>query len=305
MTEYAIRVLLATIPEFVDCKLDDVAIQPLAGLTNRSYKLSLASKQYVLRVPGVGTEDYIDRRQEFCNASIAAELGITPDILYFDPVSGVQLSRFVADSMALTRASLQNLATLEKVSGLLRRLHNCKRRFLGCMEAFPILDHYISLIDSESRVSIELCALRKEVEAARTVLTPSTMAWRPCHIDPTPANFLLSDRADGNCLFLLDWEYSAMSEALWDLGCLAIEANFNEAQDSALLEFYYGAATPPLMSRLTLYKILLNIVSAAWGAVQLRNNHPDEDLSTLVANRLKSARTLLDNVDFVYHVKHA
>ncbi len=59
----------------------------------------------------------------------------------------------------------------------------------------------------------------------------------PCHNDSLMGNWVL----DGNGkLYLIDWEYSGMNEAMWDLSCLSIEADYGTAEDDMLLSAYYG-----------------------------------------------------------------
>ncbi len=42
------------------------AVERLGGLTNRVYRLRGLDEETVLRLPGPGTEDYIDRKVEQC-----------------------------------------------------------------------------------------------------------------------------------------------------------------------------------------------------------------------------------------------
>ena len=46
----------------------------------------------------------------------------------------------------------------------------------------------------------------------------------PCHNDSLVDNWVLDSNLK---LYLIDWEYSGMNEAMWDLSCLSIEAEFN------------------------------------------------------------------------------
>ena len=59
----------------------------------------------------------------------------------------------------------------------------------------------------------------------------------PCHNDSLMGNWVLD--GDGK-LYLIDWEYSGMNEAMWDLSCLSIEADYGPAEDDMLLSAYYG-----------------------------------------------------------------
>ena len=54
--------------------------QRLGGLTNRVYRLGDA----ILRVPGEGTADYIDRKAEAVAAQAAAQAGVSPAVLLPD-----------------------------------------------------------------------------------------------------------------------------------------------------------------------------------------------------------------------------
>ena len=57
----------------------------LGGLTNRVYRVGDA----VLRLPGAGTEAYIDRAAEAVAARVAADAGVSPAVLHADAASGV------------------------------------------------------------------------------------------------------------------------------------------------------------------------------------------------------------------------
>ena len=59
---------LATIPGFAASRSHDVSIKRMAGLTNRNYKVETSDGSYVLRLPGRGTSDYIDRRASYIDA---------------------------------------------------------------------------------------------------------------------------------------------------------------------------------------------------------------------------------------------
>ena len=58
----------------------------------------------------------------------------------------------------------------------------------------------------------------------------------PCHNDSLVGNWVL----DGNGkLYLIDWEYSGMNEAMWDLSCLSIEADYSNKDDDELMRAYF------------------------------------------------------------------
>lgn len=83
---------LKTIPVFAGMALDMARIRRLGGMTNLVYQVQLGSDEFVLRLPGAGTEAYIDREVEAHNARVAAEAGVSAALVYVDPARGVMVT---------------------------------------------------------------------------------------------------------------------------------------------------------------------------------------------------------------------
>ena len=243
------------------------AISALPSFTNRIFRIARGQEAFTLRLPGRGTERYIDRIAEAANARAANAIGLGAEIIYADPASGVMVTRFIEDAVALSPAALKDGTSLQATVGLLRRLHESGLAFQGRMNLYPKMDEYLALAPAPA-----LLALRREGEKLRPLLERGWGPPRPCHIDPAPHNFVVADSRR----YLLDWEYSAMCEPLWDLAGLSIEGEFDEGQDRLMLAAYFGGAVGAWPSRLHLYKIMLRLLAASWGAVQLadRNGPP-------------------------------
>lgn len=284
MTRAELLARLQALPPLAGLPLGRAKIEPLPGLTNRSYKITVAGQRYVLRLPGVGTERYIDRRQEAHNRAVAAELGVAPSLLYGDD-DGVQLTRFIDHAEPLDGAALRhNPAQLRAVADLLRRLHHSGRAFRGRVVLFPTLDRYLGLAPEP-----ELLGLRRGVEPLRAGFEAGAQPLCPCHVDPAPANFLA---APGR-LYLLDWEYAAMCEPLWDLAGLAMEADLAAAGEHQLLSAYCGRPGAAVYERFAHYKLLLNLLAGAWAAVQIAAGKSGHDYRALITARAATARALL------------
>ena len=104
--------------------------------------------------------------------------------------------------------------------------------------------------------------------------------------------FLLVDGA-APPLYLIDWEYSAQCEPSWDLADLAAEAAFSEAQDRRLLSLYYEHVTPEREDRFILFKGLLHLLAAAWGATQLAHGSDNTAFEALIVERAAEAERVL------------
>jgi thiamine kinase-like enzyme len=66
----------------------------------------------------------------------------------------------------------------------------------------------------------------------------------------------------------LDWEYAGWGDPFFDLGNLAVNNEFQETDDEALLLAYFSAVTRSTWARLKLMKILSDAREGIWGMVQ-------------------------------------
>ncbi len=83
-----IRAAIAAIPALAGY---DGPAERLGGLTNRVFRLG----DKCLRLPGEGTEEYINRANEAVTARAAAVAGVSPEVLYVDGRSGIMVTRFI------------------------------------------------------------------------------------------------------------------------------------------------------------------------------------------------------------------
>lgn len=75
----------------VEVKPEEVQISPVGGMSNKNFRVAYQGRDYVLRLPGVGSEAMVDRAHEQINSLLACDLGINPPIRYFDPATGLSL----------------------------------------------------------------------------------------------------------------------------------------------------------------------------------------------------------------------
>jgi thiamine kinase-like enzyme len=294
--EEQVRAELRRIPGLADASAP-WSIARLPSQTNRTFRVACGDDAYVLRLPGRGTARYIDRRNEAANARAAAAAGLAPEVVFADPSRGIMLSRHVAGAEPLSRERLRDPRHFKLTVELLRRLHGSGLAFQGEMRLYDKLDEYLGLAGNHPRAG-ELRSLRDVGDSLRPVLAPGFGPARPCHIDPGPANVIVAARRR----FLVDWEYSAMCEPLWDLAGLSIEADFDAPMDQAMLGIYYGT-NQPWASRLHLYKIMLRLLAAAWGVVQLGDGNGDAE--ALVAGYARRAAADLASAELARHVAAA
>ena len=94
------------IPLLADIPIDAIDCERLGGLTNLVYRISTNENDYCLRIPGEGTESYIDRAVEKHNTKVAERAGVSPELYYFSD-DGLMLTRYLNDSDTMSGEKFQ------------------------------------------------------------------------------------------------------------------------------------------------------------------------------------------------------
>ncbi|MBQ2658022.1 MAG: phosphotransferase [Erysipelotrichaceae bacterium] len=241
----------------------------LGGMTNHSYKVTLENgEELLVRIPGEGTEEMIVRSDELKSMELACRLGIDSELFYFDD-EGHKVMRFIHDPQNMDEEVMRRRENLLQAAEIFHRLHSCGEDTGVRFEVFEMADLYEKIIrdggvafyDDYEEVKQNVMDIKAEVD--RSGEAPRV----PCHNDCLMGNWVLD--GDGK-LYLIDWEYSGMNEAMWDLSCLSIEADYSEENDNDLLNAYYGReATTEEKKRFIAAKLYVDYLWTLWGLTRI------------------------------------
>jgi len=296
-----LRAALRRIPELAGLDEALLRCERLGGLTNKNWRLETPEGRYVLRIAGAGTSEYIDRAVEGHNARVAAEAGVSAEVLFFDEGDGLMLARHLDGCVTMSPERFRERpGAAARAAQALARMHRCGREFRFRFELFAMIDDYLgvlerlgaSLPDGYHQVVEESGAVREALERH-----PAELA--PCHCDPLCENFL----DDGERMWIVDWEYSGMNDPLWDLGDLSVEAGFDEAQDLEMMRAYCGGEPPPAtLGRMVIYKAMCDLLWTLWGLIQHANGNPADDFWAYAINRFERCQALMAEPRFAEHL---
>ena len=279
----------------------DATITRLGGLTNRVYRVEARGRAVVVRIPGEGTESYIDRAVEIHNARAAERAGVSPAILWADSSSGVLVAEAIPDIETMTPALFKTRAGSPRRAGeALAMLHRSDETFRFRFELFSMIADYLKVLSTRDVALPE--GYHDVVAAAGPVgealeVHPAPLA--PCHCDPLCENFLDT----GDRMWIVDWEYSGMNDPMWDLGDLAVEAGMDAAQEEELLRGYFGRApTAAETGRVVIYKAMCDLLWTLWGLIQLADGNPADDFRAYADGRFARCRALMNDPAFEGHV---
>jgi thiamine kinase-like enzyme len=279
----------------------DLEVTRLGGLTNLVFRVDDGDQHCVLRVPGKGTEEYINRTHEARAASEAARVRVSPAVLHVDPANGVMVTRFVDNAVAMSAESFRTVPGAPGRAGaVLRKLHTSDAAFTFRFELFAMIDDYLKVLaGKDTELPAGYHDVVREARSVRAALNARPLPQAACHCDPLCENFLDA----GDRMWLVDWEYSGMNDPLWDLGDLSIEGGFSETQDEEMLRAYFGGeARPNDRGRMIIYKAMCDLLWTLWGLIQHANRNPVDDFWAYALRRFQRCRELMAVPEFQRHV---
>jgi thiamine kinase-like enzyme len=286
---------LARVPLLAAAK--PLTTQRLAGLTNINHLVSIGGDRYVLRLPGEGTGEYINRVDEEVAARSAAAAGVNAEVVFFDPADGLMVTRFVDGATTMDADRFQDLDAVARAGRAFRRLHTNATPFATDFTLFPMIDEYKTLLASKGATLPDgYDDVQRQAETVRAALEAVPARLAPCHCDPLCENFLDT----GERMFIIDYEYAGNNDPMWDLGDLSVEGGFAAEQDDTLLRAYFGDQPPPpdQRGRMVAYKALCDLLWTLWGVIQHVNDNPADDFWAYAVGRFERCKALMSNDGF-------
>lgn len=279
-----------------------LTIERLGGLTNKVYMVASPRGRHVLRIPGKGTEEYINRRVELVAARAASDVGISPKLLVSND-NGLLLSEAILNSVTMSPAKFnENAAAIRRAAQALRTLHKSGAVFDFRFELFAMIDEYLKILSTKD---VELPeGYQRALESAeevRAALNAHPLPIAPCHCDPLSENFIDTTYR----MWIVDWEYSGMNDPLWDVGDFAVEAELTPENEKVLLSAYFGSPpTAAELGRYVIYKAMCDLLWTLWGLIQLANKNPADDFKAYSLRRFGRCRTLMESPEFADHIRN-
>jgi aminoglycoside phosphotransferase (APT) family kinase protein len=227
------------------------------GTVNRSFVVETAAGRYFLRLHETTSLALgADHAREARLQAAAAEVGLAPPLVYADPGHRFAISEFLAGRV-WTEADFADASQLRKLGATLRRVHEVLPPIAAPFDLPSLLESFVQRISAA--VPAERGMLAELVERARIAEPAAASHTRKAtlfHSDPHHSNLI--ERDDGR-LQLVDWEYAAVGDPLYDLACVlayypAASAHARELLESSGLA---DRATPDMLAHASwLYRLL-------------------------------------------------
>ena len=212
------------------------------GMTNRSFLFDCNGTKHIMRIPGEGTDQLINRREEAQVYQVIKDKGLCDDIEYINPENGYKLTRFLENARVCDPDNLDDLAKCMKK---LRQFHEMKLKVNHRFDVFKQIEFYESLWNGQLSVYRDYKKTKEQVFSLQSYIEKYKEEEVLTHIDAVPDNFLFTTDADGNeDIRLIDWEYAGMQDPHLDIAMFCIYSLYNKEQVDRLISLYFPEGCP-------------------------------------------------------------
>lgn len=231
--------LLDIIADTLSCDLKEIVeIEALKkGMTNRSFRFRCRDKRYIMRIPGEGTGEMINRKQEYDVYKVVGREGICDPVRYINAENGYKITEYLESARV---CDPMNADDVKKCMQFLKSVHQKKLKVGYTFDIFRQIEQYESYWKGEKSIYRDYADTKKKMYELKEYIDIQENEWTLTHIDAVPDNFLFVN----DDIYLIDWEYSGMQDPHVDIAMFAIYAMYDREKVEELIDAYFDGICP-------------------------------------------------------------
>ena len=157
------------------------------GMTNRSFLFTCKEKKYIMRIPGVGTDQLINRCQEAEVYQTIDGKHICDDIVYINPENGYKITEYLKGARVCNPLNYEDvIKCMEK----LRAFHELKLRVNHEFDIFKQIEFYEMLWKGTPSIYKDYEKTKANVLSLKSYINECVTEKVLTHIDAAPDIFL-------------------------------------------------------------------------------------------------------------------
>ena len=233
------------------------------GMTNRSFLFSCKGKRYIMRIPGEGTAQLVDRRHEAAVYQAIREKNICDDIAYISPDNGYKITEYLADARVCNPEKAEDV---RRCMQRLREFHELRLTVTHTFDIFGQIEFYESLWNGAPSIYKDYRQTKENVFSLRGYIDAHVQERVLTHIDAVPDNFLFVKRDDGSEeIRLIDWEYAGMQDPHVDIAMFCIYALYDRRQvDETIAAYFPGGCSEAVRLKIYCYIAACGLLWSNW-----------------------------------------
>lgn len=228
-------------------EITDIAVLK-KGMTNRSFLFEVpvsgieqagtAKEKFIMRIPGEGTDQLIDRAHEADVYKAISGKGLCDDPVYINPKNGYKITKFLN---GIRNCDPKSEDDLIRCMRKLKEFHEMKIQVGHKFGIFGQIKFYQSLWNGTGSMYEDHKQTTENVFKLKRFIDGQKKICCLTHIDAVPDNFLFyklpGDKEEK--LQLTDWEYAGMQDPHVDIAMFCIYSLYNKEQVDHLIDLYF------------------------------------------------------------------
>lgn len=219
---------------------NDIVIDEIttAGLTNYSYVFNIVDndKKYLMRVPGNGTDNLINRKLEAQVLNEMDKYDIAEKVIYIDENTGYKISEFIEDGKIINTDSEDDL---KFAMAKLKELHNINIDIKDSKNLFDWVEMYETAIKKDELhfPFDDHDIIKQKIDKLCDDIRHMCRKQKFCHGDANPSNMLITK---GTIKFI-DFEYVNIFDQAFEIAMFALNAGYKYDKIFTLVDYYISA----------------------------------------------------------------
>ncbi len=232
---------LEIISSILWCTPEDIKVikTDAGGMTNNNSIISVHDKKYFVRIPGKGSNELVDRRQEYNAYLYLHQVGLDTHTIFVGQ-DGLKITHYIEN---VRPANPKSTNDVRHCMNALRKIHefnaNCKimpnvkyfsltanidkYRELAHIHAKLPREDYEEVYNNCLQVASWIESLNRECCLCHIDVNPDNMLFQGCSTDP----------------MLIDWEYAGLQDPHLDIAMWAVYCNYDINDIDKLLNMYF------------------------------------------------------------------
>lgn len=263
------RDLITTINRIDEWKGLDITYAPVpGGITNPNFKVTVDGKSFFVKIPGKGTEAFIDRDNCHQANEIAYEAEVGPKVCYYFEDTKVEIFEWLEGYRQMTWGDAYNKEIFLKSIDAIRKFNEYKNKKLPLVQtAFDQTFHMMKMArELNAFLPPEIDRMEWLAHRIEDAILTGGIVYKPCHNDYWCNNIFFNE--EKRDIKILDFEYASMNDECFDMGIYSGMNYFTEEMDVVYIKRYYGGWNEEKFARMKLYKIISDIKWSMWAVVQ-------------------------------------
>ncbi|SEO47213.1 choline kinase family protein [Aquisalimonas asiatica] len=289
------RALEAVIGHIPGWQGREIRYQPVSGgISNTNWRVTVdgMAPEYFVKVPGRGTEMFVNRAAAHDASVKAADCGVSARVFHFVEELGVEVFEFLDGYRASSNGDFLDPGIRRNAARALRRFSTQEPLKLTKTIFEQTEEHLEQIRELGGYTPPDKPWVDRQYQAAKGALVAAGIDVAPCLNDNLAGNFMLNAAGD---VILVDFEYASNNDPHYELALWFGEMFFTPDVEHEMVEEYFGEARAETLARVYLYKALADVKWSNWAWVQRQVSQLDFDFHKYGAWKHMRARQVMQD----------